>query len=164
MREESKRPEERHAVQEPQKERGISEWGERAAGYGLVRFNVKTRQITMECWPRGVDVTASDAEQYPGWPVQIDQLDNYGRQATAWLPTIEVRGMDSPVVQVIDETYCEVVYTLRLKGTRFQPKVFRDGAYTLRIGQQPDAMRVLTGLQAKPENDAVLEITLEGQR
>ena len=42
-----------------------------AAGHGIVRFNKKDRTITMECWPRFVDVSKSDAEQFPGWPVTI---------------------------------------------------------------------------------------------
>ena len=135
------------------------EWGERAAGYGLIRFNTKTRKITLECWPRGVDVTSPDAEQYPGWPVTIDQMDNYGRRATAWLPTLEVEGLTDPVVQIVDETYGDVVYTLRINGTRFQPKVFRDGTYTIRIGEQPDRMKTLTGIAATAANEKVLKVT-----
>jgi hypothetical protein len=37
-----------------------------ASGHGLVRFDKTTRKITIECWPRGVDVTEPDAQQYPG--------------------------------------------------------------------------------------------------
>lgn len=40
----------------------------RSAGRGVVRLNTRTRDITMECWPRNVDVTDPTAEQYPGWP------------------------------------------------------------------------------------------------
>ena len=126
----------------------------------MIRFNVAARKITLECWPRGVDVTSADAEQYPGWPITIDQLDNYGRQATAWLPTVQVEGMEDPVLQVVDETYGEVVYTLRIRGNRFQPKVFRDGIYTLRIGEQPDRMEEFSGLRATSPNDQVLHVPL----
>ena len=38
----------------------------RAAGYGLVRFRKSTREMTLECWPRFVDVTSPEAKQYPG--------------------------------------------------------------------------------------------------
>ena len=136
------------------------EWGARAAGYGVVRFHVADRKITMECWPRGVDVTAADAKQYPGWPITIDQQDNYGRQPRAWLPTIRVDGMTDPVVQVIDETYGDVIYTLRIKGSEFQPWTFRDGLYTVRIGEQPDNMKSLTGLKATEENKETLTVKL----
>lgn len=38
------------------------------AGYGLVRFNKPTGEVTFECWPRDADVTQPDAKQFPGWP------------------------------------------------------------------------------------------------
>jgi hypothetical protein len=137
------------------------EWGGRAAGYGLIRFNVETRKMTIECWPRGVDVTAPDAEQYAGWPITVDQLDNYGRHAMAWLPTVEVTGMNDPVVRIVDEAYGETVYTLRINGTRFRPKVFRDGSYTIRIGEPPDRVKTFTGVEATADNDVVMQVRFE---
>ena len=141
------------------KNRYGGEWGARAAGYGIIRFNVKTRKIKMECWPRGVDVTAADAEQYPGWPITIDQVDNYGRQGTAFLPTLEIAGAEAPVLEVVDETYDEIVYTLRLPGNRFQPKVFRDGEYTLRLSEG-GKKTVLSKVRATPKNAKVLKVSL----
>jgi hypothetical protein len=41
------------------------------AGYGLIRFNKSRKIATMECWPRDVDVTQSDAKQFVGWPITI---------------------------------------------------------------------------------------------
>jgi hypothetical protein len=143
-----------HAYANPSEERKNKwggEWGERAAGYGLIKFNTKTRKITIECWPRGVDVTADDAEQYEGWPVTIDQMDNYSRQAIAYLPVIQVSGMEDPVVQVIYEPDMEVVYSFRIKGQQFQPKVFKDGKYTLKIGDQPGQMKTISGLDAQED-------------
>jgi hypothetical protein len=146
---------------ESRRNRYGGEWGQRADGYGIIRFNVTTRQITMECWPRGVDVTGPVAEQYPGWPMTIDQTDNYGREAMAWLPTIQVQGMTNPVIQVIDETYGDLIYSLRIAGTMFRPKVFRDGHCTIKIGEQPHRMKTFTGVAATPENDATLEVIFE---
>lgn len=146
---------------ETRKNKYGGEWGGRADGHGIVRFNVNTRKITMECWPRGVDVTKSDAEQYAGWPVTIDQLDNYGREPMAWLPTLQIDGMSDPVLQVVDETYGDLVYTLRIRGREFRPKVFRDGQYTLKIGEQPDRMKVFSGVEATVKNDAVLNVSFE---
>lgn len=143
-----------HAYANPSQERKNKwggEWGEKAAGYGLVRFNTKTREITMECWPRGVDVTKNDAEQYTGWPITINQRDNYGRQAIAYLPEINVSGMENPVLQVIYEETGETVYSLRIQGTQFKPKVFKDGKYTVKIGEQPDKMKVYSGLDAQED-------------
>jgi len=108
---------------------------DRSAGYGIVKFNRKTRKITIECWPRQVDVTDPKVKQFLGWPVTIDQLDNYRRKAVAGLPTVTVSGQTDPVVQIVDEADGEIVYTLRIKGDRFRPKVFRKGTYTIKVGE-----------------------------
>jgi len=107
----------------------------RAAGFGVVRFNLKTRRITLECWPRNTDVTGPANKQYPGWPVTIGQEDNYARKAAAYLPTLEISGRPNPVVQVIDEAGGEVVYTLRINGKSYRPKVFKKGTYTIKVGE-----------------------------
>ncbi len=106
-----------------------------AAGYGLVRFQKSTRRITMECWPRHVDVSKPDAKQYPGWPITIHQEDNYGREAIAWLPTLQITGAENPVVQVIAESTGEIVYTIRINENSWRPKVFYKGNYTIRVGE-----------------------------
>ena len=139
---------------ETRKNKWGGEWGERAAGYGLVRFNTKDRTITMECWPRGVDVTASDAIQYEGWPMMIEQTDNYGRVAMGYLPEIQATNMNNPVIQVIYEPNGEVVYTLRIKGNRFKPKVFKDGKYTIKVGEQPNNIKIFRGLEVQEEVDS----------
>ncbi|MFT4682257.1 MAG: hypothetical protein ACI9YU_002114 [Flavobacteriales bacterium] len=42
------------------------------AGYGLIRFNKASREVTFECWPRFVDVTTEGARQFVGWPITIE--------------------------------------------------------------------------------------------
>ena len=138
------------AVANPSPERnGGDKLTTRAAGFGVVKFNVKTRKITIECWPRNVDITDPATKQYPGWPRTIDQQDNYARQPVAYLPTIKVSGMTNPVVQVIDESNGEIVYTLRINGTSFKPKVFKTGVYTVKVGQQGTRRwKTLRGIQS----------------
>ena len=121
-------------------------------GYGIVRFNRPARTITMECWPIYADPRdPKTGGQYPGWPKTINQHDNYARRAAAHLPAIEVAGLAAPVLQVIDESNGEVVYTLRVRETPFRPKVFTAGTYTVRVGE-PDTgeMKTLKGLRAGP--------------
>jgi len=107
----------------------------RAAGFGVIRFKKKDRTITMECWPRNKDITDPATKQYLGWPKTITQQDNYARKAVAYLPSIEVTGKTNPVVQIIDQQNNEIVYTLRIKGSNFRPKVFKAGKYTIKVGQ-----------------------------
>ena len=105
----------------------------RAAGFGVVRIHKPTRKITFECYKRNVDVDDEDAI-YEGWPFTLHQLDNYGRKAQAYLPTLEINKPDQ-VVQIINEFTKEVVYTLRIQGKTFRPKVFATGTYTIKVGE-----------------------------
>ena len=119
----------------------------RAAGFGVVLFNKKTREITFQCWPRNVDVKDPKAKQYPGWPKTINQTDNYGRKALAYLPTLKFKGLENPVVQIIDEANGEIVYTLRIKGNTFKPKVFKKGSYTIKTGKDK-LEKILTNVKS----------------
>jgi len=131
-----------------------------AAGFGIVRFNKRDRTITVECWPRNVDMSRADAPQYPGWPIQISQSDNYGRKAVAWLPTLKVSGSDNPVVQIIRESDGETVYTIRIKGNSFRPKVFAKGLYTVKVGEGGN-IKTLRGISAiAADKKSVLSIKL----
>ncbi len=138
------------AVANPSPEANHDKLTTRAAGFGLVRFNKPRRTITMECWPRNVDVTDPAAKPYPGWPITIAQTDNYGRRAVEYLPTLKISGMDDPVIQVVDEQDNEIVYTLRIQGCEFRPKVFHAGSYTIRVGDQGRRWKELTGIRALP--------------
>jgi hypothetical protein len=130
----------------------------RAAGHGIVRFDRKTRWIAMECWPRHSDVTAPDAKQFPGWPVTIHQEENYGKKAVAYLPTLEISGQKDPVVQVIEEASGEILYTIRIQGASWRPKVFKPGLYTVKVGEG-DRVKTLTGVRSLPaDQKAVLEV------
>ncbi len=141
-----------YANPDPKRPR-YGKWGSRAAGHGIIRFNKKTRKITFECWPRGCDVNNPEHKQYPGWPITIDQQDNYSRKAAAWLPKIAVTGQTNPVIQVIDEAGKEIVYTLRIKGTTFSPKVFKKGSYTIKVGEGK-TIKTLSGVKSIDKQDA----------
>lgn len=105
-----------------------------AAGYGLVRFRKKERTIRMECWPRHVDVTQPDARQMPGWPITVNQEQNYARAAIAYLPTLKLPPSAKPVVTVTKADTKEIVYSLRLNGqTQWRPRVFHEGRYTIKL-------------------------------
>jgi hypothetical protein len=150
------------AAANPSKEpNGGSKLTTRAAGFGVARFKKSTREITFECWPRNVDVTAAATKQYTGWPKTIKQTDNYGRKAVEYLPTLNIRGQENPVVQVIDESNGEVVYTLRILGTSFRPKVFKSGVYTVKVGEG-DQVKVLKGVQSLPTDQSkTIEVSVD---
>lgn len=118
-------------------------------GYGIVRMSKSERTYTVECWPRFADPVKG--KQYTGWPVTIQQVDNYGREAYGYLPSLTVHGAIDPIVQVINEDTAEVLYTLRIRGTEFQAQVFADGVYTVKtIDPESEQVVETTGLKPSP--------------
>ncbi|WP_404309054.1 hypothetical protein [Neorhodopirellula lusitana] len=106
----------------------------RAAGFGIVRFNTKTREIEMECWPRNVDVTDPAAKQYPGWPRTISQFDNYNPPSWGKLGQLTF-DVENPVVQLIDADTNEVLYTVRAKGKTFTPGAPEGKTFVVKAGK-----------------------------
>ncbi len=105
----------------------------RADGFGVARFNKKNHTITFECWPRFSKVTEGDKAQFPGWPVTFKMSQNDGRKIKGWLPKLSFN-KPSPVVQVIEEKTGNILYTLRIKGRNFQPKVYSTGKHSIKAG------------------------------
>ncbi len=107
---------------------------DRAPGYGIVRFRRERRTIGMECWPRHADPRyPHTGAQYPDWPLTIRQTDNYARTPYAFLPVVGDGSITNGVVQVVNETDGDILYTLRTQGTRFRPHVFTGGVYTVTL-------------------------------
>lgn len=123
-----------HAVANPEPQPNADKLTTRASGFGIVKFNKSDRTITMECWPRNVDIHHPSNKPYPGWPMTISQFDNDGRKPHGYLPTIRSASAD-PVVQVIEEKSGGIVYTIRAKGKSFEPRIFAEGTYTVRVGE-----------------------------
>ncbi len=142
-----------------------AQWGrdpsnlhDRAPGYGIARFNRATREVSLEAWPRWAEPGAGDGP-YAGWPVHFHQEDGFGSSAYGYLPTVQVSGLENPVIQVINEAGGEVVYTLRIRGQRFSPFVPEAGSYTVRVGEPgTDSMQTFLGLQSDRGSDQTLEV------
>ena len=41
------------------------------SGFGFIRFDTTSNEVTFECWPRNIDVTNKDAKQFLGWPLKV---------------------------------------------------------------------------------------------
>lgn len=117
---------------------------DKSSGHGIVRFHKATGKLTIECYRLQIDANnLKPTDQFPGWPRTIDMTENYGRKPQAHLPTLDVTGLERPVVQVINEANNEVVYTLRILGSEFRPKVFDGGKHTIKV-LDPDTNRTQT--------------------
>ncbi|MCA9146788.1 MAG: hypothetical protein KDB05_28615 [Planctomycetales bacterium] len=123
-----------YAAANPEKTPAGNVLNTRAAGYGIVRLNTKTRQITMECWPRNVDITDPSAQQYPGWPRTISQYDNYNPPSWGKLGELTF-DIEDPVVQLVDAATGEVLYTVRADGKTFTPGAPRGETFIVKAGK-----------------------------
>lgn len=130
---------------------------DRSTGYGIVTFNKQDRTMKIECWPRYADPQKGSGGQYKGWPVTVSQRNNYGRKALGYLPTLEITGANDPVVQIINEANGEVEYNLRIKGNKFQPMVFSDARYTVKVfDSSKDGGKTMKGIEiAKGEGETL---------
>ncbi|TWU15218.1 alkaline phosphatase D family protein [Allorhodopirellula heiligendammensis] len=124
----------------------------RAAGFGIVRFNTKKREIEMECWPRNVDVTDPAAQQYPGWPRTISQFDNYNPPSWGKLGELTF-DVEAPVVQLIDAASNEVLYTVRVPGKTFTPGAPQGKSFIVKAGKETP--NIVVSKQAKVGGDPI---------
>lgn len=141
-----------YAAANPEKKPAGNLLNTRAAGFGIVRLNTKTRDITMECWPRNVDVTDPSAKQYPGWPLTISQFDNYNPPSWGQLGEMTF-DVEDPVVQLVDSSTGEVLYTVRVAGTKFTPGAPKGKTFVVKAGK--DAPETVVAKAAKVGGEPV---------
>ena len=123
-----------YAAANPEKKPAGNVLNTRSAGFGVVRLNTGKREITMECWPRNVDITNPSAKQYDGWPRTISQFDNYDPPSWGKLGKMTF-DVENPVVQLIDENSGEILYTVRAHGKAFNPGAPRGRSFTVKAGR-----------------------------
>ena len=138
---------------------------DRVPGYGIIRLRRDSREIVVEAWPRWIDPTVPDAQQYYGWPQTVRQEDGYGRLAAGYLPELIFTARD-PVVQVVDESTGEIQYTLRINGQRYRPKVFSlTTTYTIWVGEPGTTWwEPIERLRATPEDSPTDSLTVPSDR
>lgn len=126
---------------------------DKASGFGIVRMNKDKGTITMECYRLQIDANnLKPKDQFPGWPKTIHFTENYGREAVAHLPELKIKGVKNPVVQIVNERTKEIVYTLRIRGSSFRPKVFdKEATYTIKLSE-PEKNRVKTLSGVRPSH------------
>ena len=125
-----------------------------APGYGVARFRRADRRISLEAWPRWSDPVA-DGVPYPGWPVEFGQMEGHGGTQVGWLPELRVSGLDDPVVRLVDEATGEVVYTLRMEGSRFSAPAYSPGPFKVGVGEPgTDRWVELRGVVPGPRGSA----------
>jgi len=105
----------------------------KSSGFGLVEFDSKNQNYTIECWKLLGDLDDPENGQFEGWPKTISIYDNYAKKPYGWLPEISTDDFPNPVIQVENEKTGEIIYTLRVLKKNFAPMVFEKGSYTVRV-------------------------------
>ena len=100
-------------------------------GYGLVRVERDARAYAFEAWPARADPLDPLAAPYPDWPVRIEQTDNDGRVPAGFLAD-RTADVESPVVEVVNETTGELVWARRMPGAALTLPV-HDAAASYRV-------------------------------
>ena len=80
--------------------------------------------------------------------MRFKMSDNDGRDPTAYLPELSFKGIENPVVQVIEELTGDVLYTTRVKSKNYRPKVYTNGKYTIRVGEGLPILKTVKGVQS----------------
>ncbi|WP_245949262.1 metallophosphoesterase family protein [Lutibacter citreus] len=130
----------------------------RGAGWGIVRYNKKERTTTFECWERNVDVTAPDSKPYEGWPITVNQLDNFNIKKGYQLPKLTI-SKENQVVTIRKSSDRAVISSIRIKGISIQPKVLTEGNYTVEIGEG-DNKQLFYNVKALKKNKNKLAVSL----
>lgn len=107
----------------------------KASGFGMINFNTNERTIHMDAFRflADKDKPAKD-DRFPGWPLTISQTDNDGRKPVGYLPQFEFSKADQ-VIKIINEADNEVVRIIRTKGASYQPSIYRQGTYSVFVGE-----------------------------
>jgi alkaline phosphatase D len=107
----------------------------KASGFGLITFDTKERTIRMEAFRFLANLDNLSAEDtFPGWPLTINQMDNYGRRPIGYLPKLKTSHPDQ-MLKIINEETHELIAAIRIKGNDFTPSVYENAKYTLIIGE-----------------------------
>ena len=59
------------------------------------------------------------------------------------------------MIQVIAEASGEVLYSIRVRGSRFQPGVYSEGVFTVKVGRDRPDRTSLSGLKASVDRQTV---------
>ncbi|SHN32968.1 PhoD-like phosphatase [Cyclobacterium lianum] len=130
---------------------------DRSTGYGIVIFDKVQKTMSMECWPRYMDPERNPDGQFEGWPMTISQQDNYAKASIGYLPELDLREWNKPVVQVIDEETGELVYGLRVREKNFRPRIFKDRKYQVKVWEADEEVpQIFSGLALDHEEKASL--------
>ena len=109
----------------------------RNSGFGFVTFDQNERTINIDAWRFIADVEnpVPLRDQFPGWPLKINQYDNFGIGAENLLPEIVVN-QPNQVIEVTKTSTGDLIRIFRMKGNSVQVKLMHPGTFNIKIGDK----------------------------
>jgi len=106
----------------------------RSSGFGMVTFDQKDRTINIDAWRFKADVEHPNPvrDQFPGWPLKINQYDNFGEGASNLLPKIVVNKVNQ-VIEIRNTATNDLVRVFRMKGNSVQLKLHHPGTFSIKV-------------------------------
>lgn len=129
----------------------------RSSGFGMVTFDQQERTIDIDAWRFKADVENPNPvrDQFPGWPLKINQYDNFGEGAHNLLPEIVVN-KPNQVIEVRKTATNDLIRVFRIKGNSVQVKLHHPGTFSIKV-----AGKELGDFATKPgENDQQVNVEL----
>ncbi|WBL44723.1 alkaline phosphatase D family protein [Algoriphagus halophytocola] len=128
---------------------------DRGTGYGIITFDKKERTMEIECWPRNVHPLENPDGQYKGWPITVSQQDNFAKKAKAYLPPVDLKAFQNPLVSVFNEMTGELQYAVPANQDVFTPKVFSLDPHRIEIQElSTGEVKILAGLKPNDKSSA----------
>lgn len=109
----------------------------RSSGFGMVTFDQVSRDIHIDAWRFIADVENPNPirDQFPGWPLTINQYDNFGEGANNYLPKIEVN-KPNQIIEVRKVSTNDLIRIFRMKGNSVQVGLHHPGTFTINVGNK----------------------------
>ena len=109
----------------------------RNSGFGMVTFDQVARDIKIDAWRFIADVEnpVPLRDQFPGWPLKINQYDNFGMGAENLLPEVVVN-KPNQVIEVRKTSNNDLIRIFRMKGNSAQVKLMHPGTFNIKIGDK----------------------------
>ena len=109
----------------------------RSSGFGMITFNQENRNIDIDAWRFKADVENPNPlrDQFPGWPLQINQYDNFGMGADNLLPEVVVNKADQ-VIEVRKTSTNDLIRVFRMKGNSVQVGLHHPGEFSIKVGDK----------------------------
>ena len=132
----------------------------RSSGFGMITFDQVSRDIDIDAWRFLADVENPNPvrDQFPGWPKQINQYDNFGLGADNLLPEITVN-KPNQLVEIRKESNHALIRIFRMKGNALQLGLHHPGVFSIKVGEGDD-VKELKGLKAEKGNPEKIVVEL----